>query len=361
LNKRIYVCHTFYHVYITVLKELLLKRQGDANRAHLVLSLMSNDFGDLKNRAEASGLFLSVTEFDEKPDTYFEELAPLKRDTGNIVTNMLNRIKFCKEFPRLEEDFVPVNFSEYDDIYVFCDSDPIGYYLNYKGIYYHALEDGLNCLVHTDSARFDNRSFFTLKSWFAKMGLIHIQNGWSRYCIDMEVNDISALKYPCPKYIEKKRSELTSDLTDNDKEIILSIFSEDADEITRLVKGNTSSGERILVLTEPLCDNDTRVRIFNDILSEYGSEGDVMVKVHPRDKVDYTNSLKNCIILSGDFPMEILDFLLEKDFFDKVISVYTVTDNLAFAREKIILGNDFMDKYEDPGIHRKADIIEGKL
>lgn len=36
-----------------------------------------------------------------------------------------------------------VDFKKYQDIYVFCDSDPIGYYLNYKKIHYHAVEDGL--------------------------------------------------------------------------------------------------------------------------------------------------------------------------------------------------------------------------
>ena len=56
MNERIYVCHTFYHVYIACLKELNLP--GDRRgQACLVLSTMSNDFGNLKARAEHSGLF----------------------------------------------------------------------------------------------------------------------------------------------------------------------------------------------------------------------------------------------------------------------------------------------------------------
>ena len=46
---RIYVCHTFYHVYITLLKELNLPRTK-RGKATLVLSRMSNDFGNLKER-----------------------------------------------------------------------------------------------------------------------------------------------------------------------------------------------------------------------------------------------------------------------------------------------------------------------
>ena len=49
-KERIYVCHTFYHVYIAILKEcnFPLERRGGAT---LVLSKMSNDFGNLKERA----------------------------------------------------------------------------------------------------------------------------------------------------------------------------------------------------------------------------------------------------------------------------------------------------------------------
>ena len=55
-KERIYVCHTYYHVYVACLKELTLPR-AMRGKADLVLSTMSNDFGSLKERAEKSGLF----------------------------------------------------------------------------------------------------------------------------------------------------------------------------------------------------------------------------------------------------------------------------------------------------------------
>ena len=33
-------------------------------------------------------------------------------------------------------------------------------------------------------------------------------------------------------------------------------------------------------------------------------------------------------------------------------------DLMEFADEKVKLGNDFMDKYEDPSVHRKAEAVE---
>ena len=39
MNKRIYVCHTYYHVYVTFLKEFELQRDGHApGEADIILS-----------------------------------------------------------------------------------------------------------------------------------------------------------------------------------------------------------------------------------------------------------------------------------------------------------------------------------
>ena len=55
--------------------------------------------------------------------------------------------------------------------------------------------------------------------------------------------------------------------------------------------------------------------------------------------------------------MELLG-LFEGIRFKKVVSVYTHLDLIDFADEKIMLGDDFMDKYEDPSVHRKAEAVE---
>lgn len=46
MNDRIYVCHTYYHVYVTFLKELNLPKEM-RGQAVLVLSKMSNDFEEI--------------------------------------------------------------------------------------------------------------------------------------------------------------------------------------------------------------------------------------------------------------------------------------------------------------------------
>ncbi len=358
MKERIYICHTFYHVYIACLKELN-KEQAKWGEASLMLSKMSNDFGNLKSRAEKTGLFAEVIEFDEKEESFFPELAPLKKDTGNLVKNMIQRIRFTKKFGKLLTPFIPVNLKEYKDIYVFCDSDPIGYYLSTHRIYYHALEDGLDCIRYYDTARYDNRGHFGLKAWMAAHNLIFIQNGYSKYCLDMEVNDISVLQYPCPKYIEKPRKELTENLSLQAKEMLVSIFVENKEELEGMLK-QAGEDAKILILTEPLCDLETRKQIFRDIIDEFGSVGEkpanILLKPHPRDVLDYRELFPEHIVLDGKFPMEILNYV-EGLVFDKVISVFTVPHAIMFAKEKVFLGEDFMDKYEAPEIHRQNEQI----
>ncbi len=356
VKERIYVCHTYYHVYVTFLKELKLPKEK-RGQATLVLSKMSNNFENLKQRVESTGLFEEVIEFDEKREDFFPELAKWRKGGGNFLGNLYCRIRFTREYAKLEAPFVPVDFKEYKDIYVYCDSDPIGYYLNQNRIYYHALEDGLNCLKNFDAARYDNRGHFGLKVFLSqKMNLIFIQNGYGKYCIDMEVNDISAIKYPCPKYIEQPRQELVDRLTEEDKEIILKAFIRDKEGLEKQIEESNQVGDKILILTDPLCTLDVRERIFRDIIAMYEKEGTIFLKPHPRDELNYRELFAEYPQFDATVPMEMLNFFPNLRF-KKVVAVLTEIKAIHFADEVVRLGEAFMDTYEDPLIHRQNEQI----
>lgn len=350
MKDRIYVCHTYYHVYVTFLKELNLPKE-ERGKATLVLSKMSNNFETLKERVESTGLFEEVLEYDEKREDAFPQLAKYRKDKGNIVFNLIARMFFTKKLAKLNEPYVPVDFREYKNIYVYCDSDPIGYYLNWKHIPYHAVEDGLNCLVNFDAARYDNRGNFKLKAFFSrKLNLIFVQNGYGKYCIDMEVNDIAAIKEPCPQYIELKRQTLVEGLKEEDKEIIIQAFVRDYDALQRQIAECEGKKDKVLILTEPLCDMETRERIFRDIIKMYEDNYLVFIKPHPRDILNYRELFSEYPQFDGAIPMEILNFFPNLRF-SKVIGVWTEMKALQFADEVVRLGAEFMDKYEDPEVH----------
>ena len=357
MKERIYVCHTFYHVYVACLKELALplEKQG---KATLVLSTMSNDFGNLMERAEQSPLFEEVVLFEEKEDTFFPELKKYHTDRGNLLLNMLARMRYTKLLGKLQEPYVPVDFRQYQDIYVFCDSDPIGYYLSYRKIYYHAVEDGLDCIRYYDTARYDNRGHFEFKAWMAARNFIFIQNGYGKYCLDMEVNDISVLPYPCGKYKEVPRKGLVERLIQRDKDILIRLFVEDMDTLLRQLQQGEK--DKVLVLSEPLCDLTVRRQIFSDIIRDYtvidGRQAQVLIKPHPRDVLDYRKEFPQHIVLDGKFPMEILNYIPGLSF-RRVVSVFTVPNGILFADEILFLGEDFMDRYEAPELHRQNEQI----
>ena len=356
-KKRIYVCHTYYHVYVACLKELNLPEE-ERGGADLVLSRMSNDFGDLDVRARESSLFGAVYWFDEKPFSFFEELLPLKQDTGSLVGNLINRMKFCRRLGKLEEPYVPVDFRSYPDIWVFCDSDPIGYYLSWKKIRYHAVEDGLDCIRYYDTARYDNRGHFRLKAAMAALGLIFIQNGYGKYCIDMEVNCIAALDHPTSNMVEVPREKLVQGLDEEGRHALVRLFIRNLPELEQALKQAKATGKEVsLILTEPLCqDLSMREKLFRDMIREYGGDGVVLIKPHPRDVLDYRKLFAEYIVLDGGFPMEILNFVCRELSmeFSRVVTVYTVPSSIHCAKQKLYLGDEFMDRYEEPSLHRDA-------
>ncbi len=356
-NTRIYICHTYYHAYIAVVKELV-KRHDSSAKADIMLSTMSNDFGKLKERLERAGVFDKVFMFDEKEDVTSEEVMSYHRDKGNIVANLLQRITYTKLLGKLQEPHIPTDLSAYSDVYVFCDSDPIGYYLNYKKIRYHAIEDGLNSGRLDDQARNANRGAWPLKRAMAALGLIFIESGYSRYCIDYEVNDISANHSLPPNVVEEPREELNNKLTPEDHAILVNIFLENKDSVvSQLVGDGSDTRPQVMILTEPLCEMDVRKKLFGDIIDEYKEDNRVIIKPHPRDVLDYEKEFPDTVVIRDKFPMEVLGDT-EGIKVDKVISVITPMEKVYFAKEIVYLGLDFLDKYEDPSIHRKTENLD---
>ena len=347
---RIYICHTFYHVYIASVRELLLKHEQNSP-ADIMLSTMSNDFGKIAERFNKVGLFRNVISFDEKRDDELPEVIKYKVASGGFIAKLLRRIKYTRELGKAQEKYVPVDLSKYEEVYVFCDSDPIGYYLNYKRIPYYALEDGLNCGRLDNQARNSNPGMFGFKCLLAKTGLIFIECGYSRYCKKYIVNDISQNQDPPSNIEEWPCAEMYSKLTREDHLKLIDIFLDNPKDLLELFDPNETK-PYAMILTEPLCALDVRKKIFKDIVKEYEKENAVIIKPHPRDELDYVREFPEAIVIRQSFPMEIMNDIPDLSI-GKVISVITQIDNISFAKEKIYLGLDFLDKYEDPSVHRK--------
>ena len=355
-KSRIYVCHTFYHVYVAILKEMKLVRKtspADYKKADIALSSISTDFERLGERLEGAGIFDEVYALDEKREDFFPQLAKYRKNYSNILRHMVNRIIFTKKLAKCEEPYMAqIDFKAYEDIYVFCDSDPIGYYLNYKHIYYHAVEDGLDCLKNLDDAHVANYGHFKLKALFSRLNLIFIMNGWGKYCIDMEINDRSKVPTDCPRFVEVPRKPLEQALTSEQKKLMIKAFIEDADYLMEQLKPKGDGGEYAIFLTEPHpVDEEARKRVCLDVLERYCKGYRVIIKPHPRDMIDYEKLCPDAVVLKGRFPVEVLNFFEGLHIKRAVSIVTTAMNNMDFVEEKLNLGASFWDAYEDPEKH----------
>lgn len=355
-KSRIYVCHTFYHVYVAVLKEMKLVRETSKTmyqKADIALSSVSTDFEHLGDRLTKTGIFQNVIALNEKREDFFPELAKYRKNYKNILKHMINRMIFTKKLAKCEAPYMEVvDFAAYEDIYVFCDSDPIGYYLNYRHLYYHAVEDGLDCLKNLDDAYVANHGHFRLKTWFSRHNLIFIMNGWGKYCLDMEINDRSVVPTDCPRFVEVPRKPLERTLTPEQKKQMIQAFIEDADALMQQLKPSQEGEAFACFLTEPHpVDIEARKRVCLDVLAKYCQGYRVLIKPHPRDTVDYEALCPDAVVLRGRFPVEVLNFFEGLHIKRAVSIVTTAMNNMDFVEEKLNLGASFWDAYEDPEKH----------
>ena len=116
---------------------------------------------------------------------------------------------------------------------------------------------------------------------------------------------------------------------------------------------------KVMILTEPLCELPIRRKLFSDIIDTYSKDYTVIVKPHPRDLLDYGKEFSDVIVIKGRFPMEVINDIDDLQV-EKLVSVITQVDGIKFAKEIEYLGMDFLDKYEDPSVHRKMEELTGK-
>ena len=137
----------------------------------------------------------------------------------------------------------------------------------------------------------------------AALGFIFIQNGYGRYCIDMEVNSIEALDHPISRMVEVPREKLVEGLDGEGRDILIRLFIENRQELEdALRKAGEDHRPVSLILTEPLCrDLSMRRKLFSDMIREYAGDGVVVIKPHPRDVLNYREIFPEHIVLDGEF------------------------------------------------------------
>lgn len=338
---RIYVCHTYYNVYVSILKEFHYQKV-DGARGTIALSLMSTDFKDLRTRMMASGIFEEVLELNEVHPRNFKVNFKYESIRGkwNPMRTYANWILQWRYIAIQTAEFINIDFSKYREIFVFCDSDPIGMFLNYKKIPYTAVEDGLESIRLTKIEK--ETKLLTLKVILSKLGFMFMKDGHSKYAKALEVNSEHDLYSFGRKIVGVSRQELLNQLNNVEKEKIYSIFFEGGS-----IRKFENEKKNAMLLAGQLCSPQKSFDIYRDIIKEYCNDYNVYIKPHPIDTGDYQKEFPECIVLERFFPIEIFNIKCELDI-ERLISVTSVLDQHKFAKEKLRLGIDFLDRYDDP-------------
>lgn len=323
----LYICYTYYHLLIAMIKALINKKA----KTDVILS-SDNDNGILvKNhkmieKLEKSNIFNNIIIYDKTN----EELLLKKSKTP-----LLKKICYIKK--SIKE--CPINFEIYKNIYFFNDSRLLGKCINSKKIHYHLIEDGTDCYINNKNLI---KEKINIKHFIKKYIFKFYAMGESKRIIDIEVNNKNGVFIKNKKIIECPKKYLLSSISSRDAQIIQEIFMNNLN----LEKYNGYS----LIITQPLSEDgilkseEQKIKIYKDIILKYCSNDKVVLKTHPREKTNYSHYF-NCDIITEIFPLEIMNF--ENLKFNKIITVSSSSINLITnADEKIFLGWQFLENYK---------------
>ena len=289
---KLYICSTYYHAYITILKQFYNQTEAD-----LIICDDIPTGQQLTERISKSGLFCHVwfIKQHELPDV------PAKNWVDAVLCQHKRRASTLRPL-------LPFCVDEYEDIYIYHDGTALGSYLNDEKVSYHLIEDSLNFFQYI--AQSSQKQFLYPHNLryrirrFLKAGYFPL--GGSPYVLDIEVNERKNLQISNHNVIERPRALLEKHLSNKDIQLLYYLFGYDHP----LISGTNNA----IILTQPLfqdgmCLREEHRKIYEEIVAYLTNCGyDVFIKPHPRDDIDYSNF--SAIVIERYFPSEL--FQLEK-------------------------------------------------
>ncbi len=287
----IYVVSTYYHAYISCVKQLVNRCNAD-----ILVTGYIPESDILAQRLRESGLFGAVYRADNPC-----EYVPRNRADKALHLHKRNA--------QMIEPFLPVDFRGYETVCIYHDDTWVAHYLKNRRIPYRLIEDGLDSLKHikdTSFAYMARGGFVPFVKRIFRIG--YVFNGSDPLTTAVEVNDrngVCVSRCAKKKLVEVSRKELFSRLTESDAEVLKRVFSRDVPEI--------DPTRTVLMITQPFCVDDPtispdeQISLYRLLAGEELENGDALViKPHPRDIIDYSAVFPHAVILNKNIPAEML-------------------------------------------------------
>ena len=345
MQSRIYIANTYYQVYIAIIKELNFKKRDDFTKADLMFTDVATDFKDLHQRVEKIDLFENIFDLHQPPHW---ELAPEEHAAlgkGNEIKKLMTRIKYSKKITQEIEKYVDFDFAAYDEVYMFDDADPLGFYFYKHKLRYICVEDALNMFQR--DMREGERRFFWFRKMLFNMGLLYLQGAVGDNAYRIEVNDKTGVTcVEREKLDEIPRDKLIEALTDEERNLIYEVFEENGGE-----KEIPDGQKTVLILAQCLYPTivsslELQKQAYQKIIDDYKDDYVIYLKPHPRDQLDYAEAFPDINLLGKYYPVEILN-LQNKLHFDLAVTITSTSiDGITIADEKKIYGREYTKQFK---------------
>lgn len=318
--KKIYICNAYYHVLITLLKEINNKN------VDIILSDSIPKYKVLGKRILNKNIINNIYYVEEKKINLPKE--PI----------FLGKIFYFSNIRKAVTKHLNINFENYDDIIIYNDWTPLGYYLSAAKIKYILYEDGLDLFKKEIYTPF-NYNLIDRILGFLNLKILSV--GESKYIKEIEVNDIQGIAISKKNIKEVNRIKLMEKTSKENKKLIYDIFIESS--------FNLKNKKNILILTEPLFldrrvkSESDQISLYRNIIKEVNNDNyNIYIKPHPRDLINYERLVSNNNIIDKDIPIEVLNFN-NNVYFEKAIAITSTSiDGIKFVKERIKLGNKFI-------------------
>ena len=313
--EKLYIISTPYHLLISIVKTILDNRIG---KDYIIL-YEKNFSATAINRA--SLLFKKIFRYSNMD--ILINLIRLKIETIKLpILSLFSNQKYGLDSYWYKEK----------DIYIFNDNSYFGCFLNTHKINYTLIEDSLDFYKVNPFVSNHHSKIYSFLGFHWK----YLSK--SELSKSIEVNETKNLWLKSNKITESSRNKMFSDLKEKDIEIIANIFDYQPIQFS-------SSNEKTLLLTQPLDESimshESKIKLYKLLVKKYAI-GTLYIKVHPREKENYSKIFPDAIILGNNtIPFEVYQ-LKEKFNFNRAVTACSkVIDSISCADEKIFMGIDW--------------------
>lgn len=328
---QVYVCSTYFHVYVSMLKATVGKERGE--KSLLVINDLTPHIENLLVKLREHNFF------DFHVYVPFKSIDKEIHSKKFLLTRLFapNQSKINAVEKRSDitiyEDFV-----SQAEINLFPDLGltPAYFILKYPNNYIRMIEEG-------------EGAYFLRISKFKEFKRHVIFNTFIGGGLDAEIKEIE-VQFPekLNPRVQKKGKllalrKMLSELSPEAQNNIIQVFMSD-------LKMDVDGQKKLLLITQPLSEDrhiteDEKIKLYHQLLAPYVGSYSIFIKPHPRELTDYSRVMRYpFVIIPQGFPLEMFDLLKDIRFELGITVCSSALYNMSCVDQKLIPGRHYIKK-----------------